>query len=128
VTTTLLVGIAVLSLMVGGTGVMNIMLVSVTQRTWEIGIRMSIGARRHDICNQFLIESFVLCMIGGAIGILLGLFLGSAMAQASGFPRIVTVTTFLVPFAVSSGIALLFGLYPAIRASFLDPVVAIRTS
>jgi macrolide transport system ATP-binding/permease protein len=128
VTTTLLVGIAVLSLMVGGTGVMNIMLVSVTQRTWEIGIRMSIGARRYDICNQFLIESFVLCMIGGAIGILLGLFLGSVMAQASGFPRIVTVTTFLVPFAVSSGIALLFGLYPAIRASFLDPVVAIRTS
>ncbi|MBO0783965.1 MAG: FtsX-like permease family protein, partial [Ktedonobacteraceae bacterium] len=123
----LLVGIAAISLTVGGIGIMNIMLVSVTERTWEIGIRMSIGARRKDIRNQFLIEALVLCLTGGLIGLALGLLIGWAVVQASGLPFVISATTLMLPFGVSSAIALLFGLYPAIRASRLDPIIAIRT-
>lgn len=123
----LLVGIAGISLTVGGIGIMNIMLVSVTERTWEIGIRMSIGARRKDIRNQFLIEALVLCLAGGVIGMTLGLLVGWAVVQAAGLPFVITPTTIILPIAVSSAIALLFGLYPAIRASRLDPIAAIRT-
>jgi putative ABC transport system permease protein len=121
----LLVAIAAISLTVGGIGIMNIMLVSVTERTWEIGIRMSIGARRRDIRNQFLIEALVLCLAGGVIGLLLGLLIGWALVGAFALPFVVTLTTLIVPFAVSAAIALTFGLYPAIRASRLDPIVAI---
>jgi putative ABC transport system permease protein len=121
----LLVAIAAISLTVGGIGIMNIMLVSVTERTWEIGIRMSIGARRRDIRNQFLIEALVLCLAGGVIGLLLGLLIGRALVGGFALPFIVTPTTLIVPFAVSAAIALIFGLYPAIRASRLDPIVAI---
>lgn len=132
---TLLAGIAAISLTVGGIGIINIMLVSVTERTREIGIRMSIGARRSDIRNQFLIEALVLCLVGGALGMLLGLFIGwltvgviiSAIAgSGSAAPLVVTPTTLILPFAVSAGVGLLFGLYPAIRASHLDPITAIR--
>jgi putative ABC transport system permease protein len=125
--TGLLVGIAAISLTVGGVGIMNIMLVSVTERTWEIGIRMSIGARRGDIRNQFLIEALLLCLVGGVLGLALGLFVGSIVTKQAGFPFVVTPLTVFVPFAVSASIALLFGLYPAIRASRLDPIVAIRS-
>lgn len=121
----LLIAIAAISLTVGGIGIMNIMLVSVTERTWEIGIRMSIGARRRDIRNQFLIEALVLCLAGGVIGLLLGLLIGWALVDGFALPFIVTLTTLIVPFAVSAAIALVFGLYPAIRASRLDPIVAI---
>jgi putative ABC transport system permease protein len=122
----LLVAIAALSLTVGGIGIMNIMLVSVTERTWEIGIRMSIGARRRDIRNQFLIEALILCLVGGVIGLLLGLLIGWALVGGFGLPFVVTPVTLIVPFAVSTAIALVFGLYPAIRASRLDPIVALR--
>jgi putative ABC transport system permease protein len=124
--TYLLVGIAAISLTVGGIGIMNIMLVSVTERTKEIGIRMSIGARRSDIRNQFLIEALILCLVGGSIGLLLGLLVGWGMVSAFGAPYVVTLFTIVVPFAVSAGIGVLFGLYPAVRASGLDPIVALR--
>lgn len=131
---TLLGGIAAISLTVGGIGIINIMLVSVTERTREIGIRMSIGARRRDIRNQFLIEALVLCLIGGAIGMLLGTLIGwvmvgviiSAIAGGGGVPLVITPTTLILPFAVSAGVGLIFGLYPALRASRLDPIAAIR--
>jgi putative ABC transport system permease protein len=123
----LMVGIAAISLTVGGIGIMNIMLVSVTERTWEIGIRMSIGARRRDIRNQFLIEALVLCLIGGVIGLFLGLLIGKVVTNLANLPFVITPTTIIVPFAVASAIAMIFGIYPAVRASRLDPIVAIRT-
>ncbi|HEV2656223.1 MAG TPA: FtsX-like permease family protein, partial [Ktedonobacteraceae bacterium] len=125
--TALLVGIAAISLTVGGIGIMNIMLVSVVERTWEIGIRMAIGARRRDIRSQFLIEAILLCLIGGLVGLLLGLLIGWGVTRASQLPFVVTPVTLLLPFGVSTGIAIAFGLYPAIRASHLDPIEALRT-
>ncbi len=122
----LLVGVAAISLTVGGIGIMNIMLVSVTQRTREIGIRMSIGARKSDIRNQFLVESLVLCLLGGGIGLLGGVLGGAAMATGFGMPVVISPVTLITPFVVSTGIALVFGIYPAVRASKLDPVVALR--
>lgn len=122
----LLVGVAAISLTVGGIGIMNIMLVSVTQRTREIGIRMSIGARKKDIRNQFLVEAVVLCLLGGGLGLLGGLLGGAAMSTGFGMPVIISLVTIVTPFAVSTAIALLFGIYPAVRASSLDPVVALR--
>jgi putative ABC transport system permease protein len=122
----LLIGIAAISLTVGGLGIMNIMLVSVTRRTWEIGIRIAIGARRRDIRNQFLIEALLLCLIGGAIGLLLGLLLGWAATLVLQTPFVVTLVTLAVPFVVSAAIAMLFGTYPAVQASRLDPIVALR--
>jgi putative ABC transport system permease protein len=122
----LLVSIAAISLTVGGIGIMNIMLVSVTQRTREIGIRMSIGARKSDIRNQFLIESLMLCLVGGSLGLLGGLLGGYGMTVGFGFPMVVNATTVIMPFIVSSLIAIIFGLYPASRAARLDPVIALR--
>jgi putative ABC transport system permease protein len=125
--TLLLVGIAAISLTVGGIGIMNIMLISVTERTWEIGIRISIGARRRDILNQFLVEALVLCLVGGLVGLGLGLLIGLGITKASQLPFTVTPVTLLLPFAVSASIALVFGIYPAVQAARLDPIVAIRT-
>ena len=125
--TLLLVGIASISLTVGGIGIMNIMLVSVTERTREIGIRMSIGARRSDIRNQFLIEALTLSLVGGAIGMLLGLLVGYLVTNAFTLPFVVSATSVLMPFIVSAAIGVVFGLYPAIRASQLDPIVALRS-
>jgi putative ABC transport system permease protein len=122
----LLVGIAAISLTVGGIGIMNIMLVSVTERTREIGIRMSIGARRGDVRNQFLFEAVVLCLLGGSLGLLAGLLVGLGITNAFGFPFVVTVSTFVMPLAVSVTIGIVFGLYPALRAARLDPIVALR--
>ena len=135
--TDVLTGIAAISLTVAGIGIMNIMLVSVTERTREIGIRMSIGARRHDIRNQFLTEALFLCLLGGAIGLLVGVLVGWLMigviiaaitgsSASGGVPLIITPTTLLLPFTVSAAVGIIFGLYPAIRASRLDPIVALR--
>jgi putative ABC transport system permease protein len=123
-----LIGIAVIALVAGGIGIMNIMLVAVTERTREIGIRRALGARRGDIRNQFLIEALVLCLVGGLIGLLLGLLLGRGLTQIPGatLPFVVTPITMIVPFVVSSAVAISFGLYPAIQASRLDPIAAIR--
>ena len=124
--TVLLVGIAAISLIVGGIGIMNIMLVSVTERTREIGIRMAIGARRSDIRNQFLIEALVLSAAGGVLGILVGLGLGFVLTATYGLPFTVNPWPVLLAFGVSAAIGVGFGLYPAVRASRLDPILALR--
>ncbi len=125
---TLLIGIAAVSLTVGGIGIMNIMLVSVTERTREIGIRMAVGARRSDIRNQFLIEAVVLSALGGAIGVFFGLFTGYEIVLNSQLPFILDPGAILLAVGVASLTGIIFGFYPAVRASELDPIVALRTA
>jgi putative ABC transport system permease protein len=125
--TFLLVGIAAISLLVGGIGIMNIMLVSVTERTREIGIRMAIGARRRDIRNQFLIEAVALSAAGGILGTAIGLSVGAVLTHAFSLPFVVSVPWVALAVGVSAAIGIAFGLYPAVRASRLDPIVALRT-
>ena len=127
VLTALFVGIAAISLTVGGIGIMNIMLVSVTERTREIGLRMAIGARQSDIRNQFLIEALTLSAMGGAIGIVIGLLIGWALTSGLQLPFTPDSTSLILAFGVSAIVGVLFGLYPAVRASRLDPIVALRT-
>src|SRR5262249_51112423 len=114
--TVLLVGIAGISLLVGGIGIMNIMLVSVTERTREIGVRMAVGARRRDVRNQFLIEAMTLSSVGGLLGIALGLGGGLALINAFGLPFVFNVVAVLLAFGVSALVGVLFGFYPAVRA------------
>lgn len=124
---TLLLGsIASISLVVGGIGVMNIMLVSVTERTREIGIRMAVGAKSFDIIGQFLIEACTLSMVGGATGIVFGIVASYLFAQATNWPVLVSPLAIGGAFAVSAGIGVFFGLYPAVRASRLNPIDALR--
>lgn len=118
--------IAGVSLLVGGIGVMNIMLVSVTERTREIGIRMALGARRKDILIQFLIEAVVLCAVGGIIGILLGYGGAMVVAYFLGLPPLVSWWVALMAFLFSAVIGIFFGIYPANKASKLDPIEALR--
>ena len=118
--------IAGISLLVGGIGIMNIMLATVTERTREIGIRRAIGARRSQIVSQFLVESLVLSAVGGAIGIGLGLFIPWLVTRLAGMPTVVTLWSLLLAFGISVGVGVVFGLYPAVRASRLDPIVALR--
>jgi predicted lysophospholipase L1 biosynthesis ABC-type transport system permease subunit len=125
--TTLLVGIAAISLTIGGIGIMNIMLVSVTERIKEIGIRMAIGARQRDVRNQFLIEALILSIIGGIIGLVVGLCAGYVLTAGLGFPFIFSPIPVVLAFAVSALVGISFGFYPALRASRLDPIVALRT-
>ncbi len=122
-----LVAIASISLLVGGIGIMNIMLVSVTERTREIGLRMALGAKRSDIRNQFLVEAAVLCVIGGLIGLTLAAVLAPVLASALEFPAPVSGLTALGAILFSAFIGLAFGSYPAIRASRLSPIEALRS-
>jgi len=122
----LLGGIAGISLLVGGIGIMNIMLVSVTERTREIGIRKAVGAKRSDILWQFLIEAVVITGMGGIIGILLGIGGGKILSAMLNIPSAVSVQVMLLSFAFAVGIGILFGIYPANRAAKLNPIEALR--
>jgi len=122
----LLAGIAGVSLVVGGIGIMNIMLVTVTERTREIGIRKALGATRANILTQFLTESVVLCVLGGLLGMALGSGVARALAKFAGWQTYVTLDALLLAFAFSAGVGLVFGLWPARRASKLDPIAALR--
>ena len=106
---------------------MNIMIVSVTERTQEIGIRMSLGAQRQDIRNQFLIEAVTLSLVGGVIGMFVGLLTAFELTNRLGIPFLITPTSLLMPFTVSAGVGVIFGLYPAVRAARLDPIEALRS-
>jgi len=121
-----MVALSSVALMVGGIGVMAIMLVSVTERTREIGIRKAIGARNGDILYQFLAESAALAAAGGAIGVAIGSGIGYAIYWATGFPVSLPWWSFAIPVAFSSAIGIFFGIYPASRAAGLDPVDALR--
>ncbi len=118
--------IAGISLLVGGIGIMNIMLASVTERTREIGIRRAIGAKRRQIISQFLIETVVLSIIGGLIGIGLGVLVPSLITYFAGMPTVITAASIVLPLVISFGVGIIFGLYPAVRAAKVDPIVALR--
>jgi putative ABC transport system permease protein len=124
--TLLLSAIALVSLVVGGIGVMNIMLVSVTERTREIGIRMAVGAQPTDIMMQFLVEALVLSAVGGALGVIFGVGLGQVIAPKFGWTMETKTQVVFISLAVSAGVGILFGLYPARKASRLDPIDALR--
>lgn len=118
--------IAGISLLIGGIGIMNIMLASVTERTREIGIRRAIGARRKQIIGQFLIETVVLSVTGGMIGIGIGLLIPWLITMFAGMPTVVTMWSVLLSVIISIGVGVVFGMYPAMRAANLDPIVALR--
>jgi len=118
--------IAGISLLVGGIGIMNIMLATVLERTGEIGVRRALGATRLDIRNQFMIESFLLSVLGGAVGILMGVAIARGVAFYAGWRTIVTLTSILLSTGVSVTVGLAFGLYPAVRAARLDPIESLR--
>ena len=118
--------IAGISLLVGGIGIMNIMLASVTERTREIGIRRAIGAKRRQITGQFLIETVVLSTVGGLIGTGVGMMIPWLITYFAGMPTVVPVYAIVLSLGISVGVGILFGLYPAVRAARLDPIVALR--
>ncbi len=118
--------IAAISLLVGGIGILNIMLASVTERTREIGVRRAIGAKRRQIISQFLIETIVLSTVGGFIGIGVGMFIPWLITYFAGMPTIVTVKSIVLSVGISITIGIIFGLYPAVRAANVDPIVALR--
>ncbi len=120
------IGVAAVSLVVGGIVVMNIMLVSVTERTKEIGVRKAVGARRKDVLTQFLIEAVVLTALGGALGVGFGFGLAFALSLAMGFPLLLSIWSAVLGVAVSSMVGIASGLWPAWRAAHLDPIVALR--
>jgi putative ABC transport system permease protein len=126
VMTLLLGAIASVSLLVGGIGIMNIMLVSVTERTREIGIRMAIGAKTWDIRLQFIIEALTLSLIGGVIGIITGVTTAIVLSSISGWPTVVSILSVLLAFSFSGFIGIFFGFYPAYKASLLNPIDALR--
>ena len=124
--TIVLLSIAAISLLVGGIGIMNIMLASVTERTREIGIRRALGARRRDIVLQFLAETLLLSTVGGAVGLGLGWVFPQIIENVFGMPTVVTTASMALALAVSAGVGIVFGLYPASSAADLDPVEALR--
>jgi putative ABC transport system permease protein len=123
----LLVSIAAISLLVGGIGIMNIMLVSISERFHEIGICMAVGARQRDIRNQFLLESVIFSAISGVIGLLVGLTCAFLLTKVLGFPFLLNPLPVVLAIAVSAAVGIIFGLYPAIYASRLDPIVTLRS-
>jgi len=122
----LLGAIASISLLVGGIGIMNIMLVSVTERTREIGTRMAVGARGRDILWQFLVESLVLGLSGGVIGIILGIGASQLISQVFKWPTLISLQSLLLSFSFSGGVGIFFGFYPARKAARMDPIEALR--
>jgi macrolide transport system ATP-binding/permease protein len=122
----LLASIAGISLIVGGIGIMNIMLVSVTERTREIGLRKAIGARRQDILAQFLIEALAISLLGGLAGLALGIGLSLGLAKGAGWPMEISSLSAVVAFSFSVFIGIFFGLWPAMKASKLNPIEALR--
>jgi len=126
VMTLLLASVAAVSLLVGGIGIMNIMLVSVTERTREIGLRMAVGATESRIRNQFLVEALVLCMVGGLMGIIVGIAGSKIISKFAGWSTYVTVHSILLSAGFSIAIGIFFGYYPAKKAAGLDPIEALR--
>ena len=122
----LLAGIAAVSLLVGGIGIMNIMLVSVTERTREIGVRKALGATRFNIMFQFLVEALVLCLLGGLIGVLIGSFGAVVLSRLAHWNTLISPLAILLAFVFSAAVGLFFGIWPARRAASLDPIVALR--
>jgi putative ABC transport system permease protein len=126
VMTVLLGAIASVSLLVGGIGIMNIMLVSVTERTREIGIRLAVGARSRDILLQFLIEAVTLSIVGGAVGIMLGIGGSRLVSSQMGWATLISTDSIGIAFLFSAAIGIFFGFYPARKAAQLDPIDALR--
>ncbi|HEX8279801.1 MAG TPA: ABC transporter permease, partial [Chthoniobacterales bacterium] len=126
VMTLLLGAIASVSLIVGGIGIMNIMLVSVTERTREIGVRLAVGAHGRDILTQFLIEAVALSSIGGVIGILLGLATSQILSRVANWPTLISFSSIVISFLFSAAVGVFFGFYPARQAAGLDPIEALR--
>jgi putative ABC transport system permease protein len=124
--TYVMVAIAAISLLVGGIGIMNIVLATVMERTREIGIRRSVGARRFDIVRQFLTESVLISMGGGLMGIGFGFFLAWLIARTAEWKTIVTTTSVVIAFGVSVFVGIVFGIYPAVKASRINPIDALR--
>jgi putative ABC transport system permease protein len=124
--TTLLASIAAVSLLVGGIGIMNIMLVSVTERTREIGLRMAVGAKPRNILEQFLVESLVLALAGGLFGVSLGLVAARYLASKFDWPLLIQPEIILIAVGFSGAVGVIFGLYPARKASLLEPIDALR--
>ena len=122
----LLAAVASVSLVVGGISIMNILLVSITERTREIGLRMAVGARPGDIRNQFLIEAVTLALLGGVGGILTGIAAAVAVAQFAGWPILITPGTIVLAVGFAAAVGIFFGFYPALKASRLDPIEALR--
>jgi ABC-type antimicrobial peptide transport system permease subunit len=123
---TLLMTVAAISLVVGGVGIMNIMLVSVTERTREIGLRMAVGARGHHILQQFLVEAVFLCLVGGVLGILLGRGASIVVREFEHWATGVSIPAIVISVLVAAGVGIVFGFYPAWKASRLDPIEALR--
>ncbi len=122
----ILAAIAGISLVVGGIGIMNIMLATVTERTREIGIRRAVGATRNDIAYQFLSESLVLTLTGGCVGLAAGSAAARIITRLAGWPTVITLWSVLLPFLLAMGVGVVFGLYPAIKAARMDPISALR--
>jgi putative ABC transport system permease protein len=118
--------IAAISLLVGGIGIMNIMLASVSERTREIGVRRALGATRRDIIIQFLSETLLLTLMGGILGIILGSAIPFFVTFFSGMPTAITISSLVLAFGISAAVGVAFGLYPAYRAAYMDPIQSLR--